>query len=254
MTISLFEIKPKIQIVDNKPILYLQDINAIVAADLHLGVEAIMQEDGSYVPLNLTSQVIANLSTCLKELKPEKLILNGDVKHSFYQPTKIENRDVKNFLREISQFVSEVHIIKGNHDVFLSWVSQDFDNIKVHDSKIFGRYFFTHGDKELEVELKDNVEFIIIGHLHPVFETHVKGLQKVRKPTFLVGPLKRKNQSLIVLPAYTQYSSGSPIHPNSESHYIVPILRDHANLREYELYVLDDNEVFHFPKIKLWMK
>ena len=126
MTLSLYEIKPNIQIVDNKPILYLQDIDAIVAADLHLGVEAIMQEDGSYVPLNLTSQVIATLSNCLNELKPSKLILNGDVKHSFFQPTKIENRDVKNILKEISRFAPEIHIIKGNHDVFLSWVAQDF--------------------------------------------------------------------------------------------------------------------------------
>ena len=55
------------------------------------------------------------------------------------------------------------------------------------------------------------------------------------------------------MPAYTQYSSGSPIELNSENHYIVPILRDYANLEEYELYVLDENEVFHFPKLKLWM-
>ena len=253
MKSSFFEIRPDILVVYNNPILFLKDINSIVIADLHLGVEAIMQEEGSFVPHNLTSQIIGDLSNYLKELKPDRLILNGDVKHSFYQPTKIENRDVKKFLKEISKLVPEVHIIKGNHDVFISWVAQEFSNVIVHSHKRFGRYYFVHGDKELEEKLDVDTELIIIGHLHPVLESRVKGLQKIRKPAFMFGPLKNQTQFVIVMPAFTQYSTGSPIHPNSKTHHIVPLLRENADLREFELYVLDEKETFHFPKLKLWM-
>ncbi|MHA1199438.1 MAG: metallophosphoesterase [Candidatus Heimdallarchaeaceae archaeon] len=254
MKTPLFEIRPNLQIVDNQPILLLEDINSLVIADLHLGVEAIMQEDGSFVPHNLTTRIIENLTKYLKDLKPDKLILNGDVKHSFHVPTKIENRDVKKFLKKISSLVPEVHIVKGNHDVFLSWAIQGLDNITLHSPSLSIKgYFFIHGDKELESIPSEDTDYIIIGHLHPVFESRVNGLQKVRNPTFLLGPLEEMSQTLIVMPAFTQYSSGSPIDPNSQSHYIVPILREYADLNNYELYVLGENDVFHFPELKLWM-
>ncbi len=254
MKIPLFEIKSDIQIVDNKPILLLKDINALVVADLHLGIEAIMQDEGSFVPHNLTSKIIESIATYLKEIKPDKLILNGDVKHSFQVPTKIENRDVKKFFKEISPLVPEIHVVKGNHDIFLSWAIQNLKNITLHaPSFSLGKYYIFHGDKELEHELSEEIRYIIVGHLHPVFESRVDGLPKVRNPTFLSGPLMKMSQTIIVMPAFTKFSTGSPIHPKSQNHHIVPLLRDHADLRNYELHVLGENEVFHFPELKLWM-
>ena len=69
----------------------------------------------------------------------------------------------------------------------------------------------------------------------------------------MLGPVKNQTKTVLVMPAFTQYSTGSPINPNSNTHHIVPLLRDNADLKEYELYVLDEKEVFHFPKLKLWM-
>ncbi len=253
MKSSFFEVAPDLLIVDNQPILFLKDINAVVIADLHLGVEAIMQEDGSFVPHNLTSQITEKVARYLKDLKPEVLVLNGDVKHSFQEPTKIENRDVKKFLREVSSLVPVIHIMKGNHDTFLSWALKNFENVTLHNSLSIGKYHFTHGDKELDIEILKDIEYIIIGHLHPVFESKVDGLQKVRSPTFLMGPLNEGSQSLLVLPAFTEYSSGCPIHPDSQGHYIVPILKNKADIQNFELYVLGERETFHFPELKLWM-
>ena len=254
MSTTFYEIDSNILIIDKQPILLLKDINTMVVADLHLGIEAIMQEDGSYVPHNLTSVITETLIRYIKRYKPDILILNGDVKHSFQEPTRIENRDVKKFLKEISTQVKEIHIIKGNHDLFLSWAIKDLENIKIHtDSFMIKKYLFFHGDKDLETKLSSDIEYIIIGHLHPVFESRVNKLQKVRNPAFLLGPLKNMLQKIIVMPAFTKYSSGSPVHPNSQNHYIVPLLRDCADLKEFELFVLGEEEVFHFPKMKLWM-
>ena len=254
MKISFIEVEPNIQIVDNSPILFLKDINAIVIADLHLGIEAIMQEEGSFIPQNLTSQIIEKVTYYLKEIKPNMLILNGDVKHSFQEPTKIENRDVKEFINKIHTLVSEVHIIKGNHDIFLSWALKGADNVMFHTSSLsVSRYYFIHGDKDFENDLTNEIEYIIIGHLHPVLETKINGLQKVRNPTFLLGPLKGSSKKILVLPAFTEYSSGCPIHPKSQGHYIVPILRDNSDIQNFELYVLGESEVFHFPELRLWM-
>ncbi|MHA1223232.1 MAG: metallophosphoesterase [Candidatus Heimdallarchaeaceae archaeon] len=116
MEISYTFIDENIKIVNVEPILFLEDIDSMVIADLHLGIEAIMLEDGTLTPYNQTNKIIEKVTRYLKSIKPKKLILNGDVKHSFQEAIKVENRDVKRFLTAVSSLVKEIHIVKGNHD------------------------------------------------------------------------------------------------------------------------------------------
>ena len=58
MDISRYTIAPNIQIIDASPILYLDDEKSLVIADLHLGYEAIMLEEGTYSPFNQTEELI----------------------------------------------------------------------------------------------------------------------------------------------------------------------------------------------------
>jgi putative SbcD/Mre11-related phosphoesterase len=243
-----------IYIIDASPILFLEDVSALVIADLHLGYEAIMLEDGTYSPYNQTEELIEIVTKYLQELKPEKLILNGDIKHSFHEPTKIENRDVKNFLNSIVKHVKELHIVRGNHDVYLTWVVRDIKNAIIHETDYsLGRYYFTHGDKNLPKTLLKNIEFAIIAHEHPIFSARVNGFQKIKSPTYLLGPLLFKKAKLIVLPAFSSYSTGTPINPRTRNFLLSPILREEVNLEEFELFVLsEDKDVLHFPSFKLW--
>ncbi|MHA1259523.1 MAG: hypothetical protein ACTSRO_07775 [Candidatus Heimdallarchaeaceae archaeon] len=102
MEISYTFIDENIKIVNVEPILFLEDIDSMVIADLHLGIEAIMLEDGTLTPYNQTNKIIEKVTRYLKSIKPKKLILNGDVKHSFQEAIKVENRDVKRFLTAVS--------------------------------------------------------------------------------------------------------------------------------------------------------
>ena len=248
-------ISDTIQIIDGMPILYLEDLEVLVLTDLHLGIEAIMSEDGTFSPFNQTQKQIETISEYLKAIKPKILVLNGDIKHSFHEPTKIENRDVKNFLQAISSLVSEIHITKGNHDVFLNWVVRDIPNASFHKKHyIIKHYFFTHGDKPLPAELPDEIEYVIIGHEHPVLHVNVNGFQKVRVPIFLKGPITNHKAQLIVQPSFTDYSSGTPIHPLSKANLLSPILREEVDLSLFELYALnEDKEVLHFPSLDKWL-
>ncbi len=254
MNISQYNISPNLKIIDSLPILFIKDERILVIADLHLGIEAIMSQDGTYLPHNQTQDLIELVSYYLKELKPEELILNGDVKHSFHEPTKIENRDVQSFLRAISPHVKKISITQGNHDIFLSWAIKGIDNISFHKNYYTkGKYFFTHGDKELPKELPEETKYIIIGHEHPILEAKINKLQKIRAPAFVVVPLKKKDVTLIVLPAFSSYSSGTPINPAFKDNLLSPILRNDVDLSECQLYALDKNkEVFHFPSFKEW--
>ncbi|MHA1345794.1 MAG: metallophosphoesterase [Candidatus Heimdallarchaeaceae archaeon] len=254
MNISQYNISPNLKIIDSLPILFIKDEKTLVIADLHIGIEAIMSEDGTYLPHNQTQDLIELVSYYLKEIQPNELVLNGDVKHSFHEPTKIENRDVQKFLRAISPHVKKISITQGNHDIFLNWVIKDIENVsfyKNHYSK--GKYFFTHGDKDLPEILPKETKYIIIGHEHPILEARINKLQKIRAPAFVVVPIKKKEITLIVLPAFSAYSSGTPINPVSKDNLLSPILRNDVDLSECQLYALDKNkEVFHFPSFKEW--
>ncbi|MBY9000512.1 MAG: metallophosphoesterase [Candidatus Heimdallarchaeota archaeon] len=254
MELSQFNITSNLKIVDALPILYIEDEKVLVIADLHLGIEAIMSEDGTYLEHNQTQELIETVSSYLKQLKPRELVLNGDVKHSFHEPPKIENRDVKRFLKEISPHVRKISITQGNHDLFLNWVIKDLPNVKLYkENYSIGKYYFTHGDKKLPKELPEGIKYIIIGHEHPIIEAKVNKLQRVRAPVFVVVPLKKGSITLIVLPAFSNYSSGTPINPAFSDNLLSPILRNDVNLSECQLYALDKNkEVFHFPSFKEW--
>ena len=214
-----------------------------------------MSEDGTYLPHNQTSDLIEKVSCYLKEIKPKELVLNGDVKHSFHEPTKIENRDVRHFLKSISTHVEKITIVKGNHDILLNWAIKGIQNIEfLKEDYLVGRYFFMHGDKNLPISLPEEVKYVIIGHEHPIFESRVNKLQKVRAPAFLMTPLKNRKINLIVLPAFSDYSSGTPIHPKFRENFLSPILRKEADLNQCELFVLDqDKQVLHFPSFKEWI-
>ncbi len=254
MNVSQYNISPKLKIIDSLPILYIQDERILTIADLHLGIEAIMSEDGAYLAHNQTQELIEKVTYYLKELQPNELVLNGDVKHSFHEPTRIENRDVQRFLKAISPHVKKISITQGNHDVFLSWAIKGIANIdfyKNHYTK--GNYLFTHGDKELPKEIPEEIRYIIIGHEHPILEARINKLQKIRAPVFVVVPLKKKDITLIVLPAFSAYSSGTPINPATKDNLLSPILRNDVDLSECQLYALDKKgEVFHFPSFKEW--
>ena len=105
---------PRVQPVHNEPALFIQDKKILVIADLHIGVENQLKEQG----LNVSSQthnMITRLFSLCKKFKPDEIILLGDVKHNIPSSTIQERRDVKIFLEKIQRY-GVVHIIPGNHD------------------------------------------------------------------------------------------------------------------------------------------
>jgi len=251
---QLFKIIDDLFIVEASPALLLKDINALVIADLHLGIETIMSEDGVYFPYKQTQQLISSLSGIAKRYNIRRLILNGDVKHSFTKPTLIENKEVKSFLASVSTIFPKIDLVIGNHDVLINWVTRDFSNIQLHPEGFqLSKYFFTHGHKKLPHELDKRVKFVIIGHEHPIFRYRVKKLALISLPAFLLGELPRRKVKIIVLPAFSYYSGGTVISRSTSISLLSPILNEEADITKFESFVLsEDGEVYHFPPFDLW--
>ncbi len=248
----LYPINETIFIVDSLPLLFLKDVNVLSFSDSHLGIESIMAEDGTFVSKKQTDEMANLITKYVQILKPKILVINGDLKHSFSSFSKIENKEVKYFLSYIASIIDKVIIIKGNHDVFLNWVVRDIKNCEMVDDLIIGQYFFTHGHKKITA-LPSNINFVIIGHEHPLFQAKINNLEKIKAKTFMLGPLKNFSAKLIVMPAITTYSGGTSIMPENKNSFLSPILKDQVNIIEFETFVLDEGkDVFYFPKFEEW--
>ncbi len=251
--IKLSSITEDLQIVNISPILWIKSIRALVIADLHLGIESIMAEEGAFSPKKQTQEIIELLSNILSMLKPFSLILNGDIKHSFNQPSKIENREVKDLLSALSIRVPTIYVIQGNHDIYINWITRNYENVVLSKELHLDNYYFTHGDEPLPEFLPSNVKYVIIGHEHPIFQQKVRGLETIKMPCFALGELKNRTAKILVTPAFTPYSSGTPINPTNKDNLLSPILLHEVDISSFELFVLSkDDDVISFPPFKLW--
>jgi len=87
----------------------------VVIADLHIGWEVSLAEEGVHVP-SQTIKLQRKLSEIIRKAKPEKILFLGDVKHTIARAEVEEWRDVPQLFESIAKEVNEIMVIPGNHD------------------------------------------------------------------------------------------------------------------------------------------
>ncbi|MBP1912026.1 metallophosphoesterase [Thermococcus stetteri] len=167
----------------------------IVIADVHLGYEIAMAKEGFYLP-RVFHDVVRNLKSILERENPKRLIINGDFKHSFV-PEWREKTELRAFLDEISPLVSEIVLVRGNHDVGILWLKEL--GVEIVDELEVGKWKLVHGHKLVEGEN------FIIGHEHPAIRLRDEVGAVVKVPVFLMG------EHLIVLPAFSPWAYGNDV-------------------------------------------
>ncbi|HIC95963.1 TPA: hypothetical protein EYP12_04955, partial [Candidatus Bipolaricaulota bacterium] len=101
---------------------YLPETKALVIADLHLGYEEALRREGVLVPPGHLRKVEARLLKILRGLgmspfpRPERLIINGDLKHSFSPLSRREGEEAEEFLEFAAAEFAELVLLRGNHD------------------------------------------------------------------------------------------------------------------------------------------
>jgi metallophosphoesterase superfamily enzyme len=90
----------------------------LVIADPHLGWETSLQEKGIYVP-SQSNKIAKKLVDLLDDVKPDALLILGDVKYTVLKTMMGEWQDVPHFFNELKLHVREIGIVRGNHDANL---------------------------------------------------------------------------------------------------------------------------------------
>lgn len=223
-----------IEIVKNYPVLFVQNINAFVVADLHLGKEAYLREDGGIaVPDIQVKKEVHILKDATDVFNPEKLIILGDVKHDFSGLKYEEKRAVETFFSEITGMYNKIIITKGNHDNFLIPITEKY-GIDMVDEYVKKGILFMHGHKMPKYK---DAGLIIMGNEHPNVALYDSvGAKEVMK-CFLYGNYGRR---IIVIPAMSPLSYGTEMNIVPKEALLSPILR-HSNLDAFKVFCISED-------------
>ncbi len=218
--------------------LWLRKEKTLILSDLHLGYEEYLHQKGMFLPKFQFTEIIKNLQSILQKVKPETIIINGDLKHEFGRVLKQEWKEVLQLIDFLLQNCQKLILIKGNHDLILGPIASK-KNVEIVNEHQINDILILHGDKLLQ---KTTAKTIIIGHEHPAISFREKGKTEKFK-CFLIG--KWKNKQLIVLPSFNPLVEGTDI---TKEQLLSPFL---SNISNFKVIAVGKDQVFDFGKVKL---
>lgn len=217
--------------------LYLTKYKTLIISDSHIGYEEALNKQGVMVPRFQFTELLKRLEKIFAKVKPETIIINGDIKHEFGTISTQEWRHTLRLIDFFARHCKKLIMLKGNHDKVLGPIAEK-RNITIADNIILGDTLITHGHKLVKV-LPRNIKTIIIGHEHPAVSFQERPGDKFK--CFLKG--KYKKAALIVMPSFNLVIEGSDI---TKEKLLSPFLKDISN---FECYIVED-KIYRFGKVK----
>lgn len=240
------EILPGVEIAEDLPAIYLRPLDAVVISDTHIGYEEDMASQGVFIPKVQKKKMTEAYSRALTVFKAKRLIINGDLKHTFSKLTKQEKDELSQIFTDLKEKGVEVIVVKGNHDNYVSLVTEKFDVQLVEELRV-DSFVLIHGHRGIEPE---EGKIYIIGHEHPRISIRDRLGFKRKFKAFLTVPLKG-NATILVLPSTGIYQPGNDI-SLVRANYLSPIIREYGILERAKPYIIVENEgIMEFPELGL---
>jgi putative SbcD/Mre11-related phosphoesterase len=247
----------------------------LVIADPHLGWEMALQAKGIHVP-SQTQKLLKKLTVLLSTYKPDTLLILGDIKYSVVMTETGEWHDIPEFFTELKRYISDIRIVRGNHDANLEPLLPENIKLLPATGTIIGDVGLFHGHKWPSPALL-KCKTLIMGHLHPVvvfrdlagFKITRQVWVKAQCNTKLLSKtllqkhgikieetpeatmkkhynFKPQTTQIFIMPSFNDFLGGRPVNetrPRKElgsEALIGPVLRSEAvDVGNAELYLLD---------------
>ena len=263
--------------VQNYPALLIQrqKERILVVADLHIGWEVKLAEQGIHVP-SQTPKILEKMVQLIENCKPTGIIFLGDVKHAIAKVEMEEWRDIPDFFEALTKRVPNIKIIPGNHDGNLEPLLPETTKVLPPTGIVFGNVGLFHGHTWPAPELL-NCRDLVTGHVHPTVafrdtigfritrQVWVKAkcdrlhlaksilkslnIKPAKDPIDLLQKrfkIKFRTSNLFIMPSFNDFLGGRPINEKTlgkdqkSSAFIGPILRSKSvNIDDSEVYMLD---------------
>jgi putative SbcD/Mre11-related phosphoesterase len=137
----------------------------LAVADLHIGWEIALAEQGIHVP-SQTPRIKEKLLKLVDLYKPTSLLFLGDVKHTIARAGLGEWRDIPDLFEALGQKVSDIRIVLGNHDGNLEPLLPSAVKIVNSAGIALSGVGFFHGHAWPAPEILQ-CRNLVIGHVHP---------------------------------------------------------------------------------------
>ncbi len=217
--------------------------DALVVADLHMGIENELRSQGLRVP-SQRSNMERRLRKLIERTKARRVVVLGDLKHSIPMASWQEYAEVPELVRVI-EAEAELVLVKGNHD---AGIEQIVPHIKVVDSLEIGDVLLLHGHRRAP---RLDYRRIVVAHNHPAIEFVDEIGGRMREKVWLELELKdeaieelglRESPRITVMPAFNELIEGTPF--NLEPGGQGPILKEElVDIGEARVYLLDGTEL-----------
>ncbi len=229
----------------------------LVAADLHIGFEKELSRIGVNIP-SQTEKLFLKLKSLINRLKPDRVILLGDVKHGVPAISDQEWADLPLFFEKLLESGVSVEVVPGNHDGNLEPLTPR--GVVIHDSRgvevegvalLHGHTWpsprllacktMLMGHNHLVVELRDGLGFREVVPVWLMVEVPPPSAKELcMKVTRNREEWSRlKISRLVVMPAFNTLLSGKPVNSEERS-FLGPILESGLlELQDSEVYMID---------------
>jgi len=249
----------------------------LVIADLHIGWEISLAQEGIHVP-SQTHKMLRKLLQIIDLCKPSSLLFLGDVKHTIAKVELEEWRDIPEFFEALINKVNDIQVILGNHDGNLEPLLPEKVKILPSTGLAEGNVGFFHGNAWPAPELL-SCRSLVMGHVHPTVafrdplgfritaQVWVKAKLNGEKLTraFLKSlgvkmeanadvteslrqhsKVRMKASELFIMPCFNDFLGGRPVNRSSRDRYsksveyLGPVLRSGSvDFDNAETYLLD---------------
>ncbi|MHC1581682.1 MAG: metallophosphoesterase [Candidatus Syntropharchaeia archaeon] len=248
-------------VIDQPMLVAENEIRILVLADLHLGIERELNLSGINIPTQ-TEKRLKKILDYLHRIKPDEILLLGDVKHNVPQMSFQEKREIPHFLEELSSH-ARVHIVPGNHDGSINSLIPKSKRIILHSSSgvvIDGTGYF-HGHAWPDPSLF-SCDYIVMGHNHPVIRLKdplgYVTIEKVWIRTKCIyervasryGKVKWKNPTVVIMPAFNELCGGIPFNESPKEDLLGPVTSKVIDIDGAEVYLIDGTHLGRMEVIK----
>jgi hypothetical protein len=223
----------EVEVVEPYPAVYIPSIDSIVLAELHLGYEEAMVEQGLFLPRVQLRKEMEMLGGILEKRKAERIIVNGDFKHEFSRGGYREYKEIGEMLDFLQDSFREVKLVRGNHDNFLISPAKT-RGVELVEHYTLGDYYFIHGHKVPVDFGSGEAGNVVIAHEHPAVAIYDEIGVKEKIPCFLHGEMG-DGRKILVLPAFSPLFQGSEVNTIPPGELLSPVLKNYVEVDELEV-------------------
>lgn len=216
----------------------LTEDNVLLVADLHLGCEAALEDEGFSLPRIQTRKLTMYMGDLISEYQPSKVVVAGDLKHNFSRNLNQEWQDVNKFI-ETLRGLAPLEVVKGNHDNYLGQILSRH-SVRLHPVEITqGDVRIVHGHKGSRTEGPT-----VMGHIHPSIRLMDDVGASLKDQCFLYD----SETDMLILPALSIVAPGLDVIGQRDADTASPLYSD-IGLGGFVPIVYSGHRPLRFPTV-----